>query len=201
MSFIENYVPKFICNTKDQFDWVQIINNIELQGGHPNFLLTGNVEEDQSVYKYFTDEKFLPTDNHDWGPAVVRAGYNWKTVRWTDYEMVEIDPDLVKKFGELVGAKYLRCFISKVEPGVAVAMHWDEGDVQYRTPTYMDKIYRYTCFIDRNNIGQTFLVDGHCFHNEEQGNIYEWGHYTNFHGSYNVSGFPHYIFHYLGYKE
>lgn len=200
-NFITDIDSIYVCNTASDINWSAIIDKILVDGGHPNFLSTGNLDEDQNIDEYFAEEKYLTSDIDNWEEHVERAGYNWKSIRWIDFEMVAIDPNLVRQFETIVGASCLRCFISKVDPGVAVSMHWDEGDVQYRTPDNIEQIYRYTCFINEPVVGQTLIVNGRCFHNEKFGNVYRWGHYTDFHGCYNISSEPQYLLHFLGYKK
>lgn len=182
-------IPKFICNTENFINWPLVIDRINASGGHPNCLV--GPEEDTG-------------DDHPQGSywdTLITAGYNWDEVTWIDFEVDIIDPELVIIFSKLVGAKTLRCFISKVDPGRCVAMHWDEGDVRYHNPQTKGNMYRYICFIKPAEIGQTLVVGDHCFHNVKYGDVFEWNHYTDFHATYNASLTPHYIFHFLGYKE
>ena len=183
-------MPKYIGNclmdrtTSGIIDWNAFLSTIDKTTDVvSNCLLRHDNDIDDSLPNYWFD--------------LIDAGYNWSNVKWTDYNL-DGTHEVVKKFSKLVNSKFIRCFVSKVDPGIGVPMHQDHGDEEYTSKFDRNKMSRYTCFIKEPSFGQTFIVDKHCFYNEEKHKIVKWNNFQNFHATFNVGYESHYIFHFLG---
>jgi hypothetical protein len=193
-------MPKFICNTNNFINWNNFIETIDYHGSvMPNFLFDVSKTIEENLVIEVPEGKGLPTDDYTSIENTTRSPFNWHSVNWTDYNLEH--SAIVDKISLYLEVNVLRSFVSKVDPGICVPLHWDIGDVQFRTKDNLDKIFRYTCFIRPPVAGQTFSVDQHCFYNEKEGNLYEWNHYTDVHSTFNASTEPHYIFHLVGEKK
>jgi hypothetical protein len=193
-------MPKFICDTNDMVDWDEFIATIEQQGEVvPNFLFDTSKTVEENLILELPEENFLPTDKRESISEIVKAPFDWTLVNWTDY-CLGFSP-VVRKISSYLNVKVLRAFATKVDSNICVPIHWDIGDVRFRTKNNLTRMVRYICFIHDTFPGQTFCVDQHCFHNEKQGSLYEWDHYTDFHSTFNGSDQPHYLFHLLGEKD
>lgn len=190
-------MPKFICNT--DIDWNLFIDELSKLESLPNFLYDVDCTLDDNLKDEFNDELYLESDPKDFNKKMLNAKYNWNTIKWTDYNLE--DEPIAELMSNLLSVKMLRCFVSKVDPGHIVAVHWDEGDVRFRSEADHDKMIRYVCFIKDMKPGQTFVVGDTCFYNEKQGAVYSWDKYTDFHSTANASTEPHYMFHLLGEKQ
>ena len=187
---------KYISNTKDLVDWDNFIDNIPVKYKISNELYNVAETLEENLKSEFADDYYLPTDPRGSNEKLLNVGYEWNKVSWTDYN-IEQDP-IAQKIANLLSVEIVRCFVSKVDPYVCVPRHWDEGDVRFRKKYNADKLKRFVCFVKDMLPGQTFIVGDKCFYNEEQGNVYEWNSYTDFHSTFNASNQPHFIFHLLG---
>lgn len=127
-----------------------------------------------------------------------QAGYDLNQIEWWDYYPGEhFDISIQEKFAEIVNADPMRVFISKVMPGHCVPYHWDVEDKEEEW-LLQGELIRYVCFIDKPRFAHVFILEDRCFYNIEQGTIYQWDHYKDFHAGTNAGEGPYYLFHFLG---
>jgi hypothetical protein len=174
---------KFICNTEHLINWDDLILNIEEEEVLPNLLARSNDDFDPTVSYHM---------------QLKNANINWSNVKWTDYNLENTKTDVVDKFSKLVNSRMLRCFISKIDPGVCVPTHWDEGDVRFYDSANKENFSRYICFIQDPAPGHMMVVENHCFHFMPKGAVYKWSNYTDFHSAANTGFKSYYLFHFLG---
>jgi hypothetical protein len=133
---------------------------------------------------------------------LVDAGYEKAgTVEWFNYYPGKhFDEDVVKQFSAWVGVDCVRAWISKINPGRYAPYHTDIDD---REEEYLaqGELVRFTAHPCVSVPGQVLMVEDMIFHMEEQGNVYRWGHYRNYHGGGNCSFKPKYLFNFLGVKK
>jgi hypothetical protein len=176
--------PKFICITDSLINWDDFLLNLHNEDLIPNCLARHDNDFNEQGEPY-----------HTW---LKNANYNWSNVKWTDYNLENTKTNVIEKFSNLVNSRMLRCFISKVDPGVAVATHWDEGDIKFYDVADKEKISRYTCFIQEPMPGHLFVVEDYCFYKVTKGSVYKWNNHKDFHSAANTGFQSHYIFHFLG---
>jgi hypothetical protein len=173
----------YICNTELIIDWEHFLLNLHQEEKLPNWLAKTPDELDNNVYYH---------------RLLKNANINWDNVNWTDYNLENSKTGIAEKFSKIVNSKMLRCFISKIDPGISVVTHWDEGDVKFYDKADVSKISRYTCFIQDPKPGHMFAVDSHCFYYMPKGVVYKWANHTDFHSAANTGFESYYLFHFLG---
>ena len=126
------------------------------------------------------------------------AGYNLDQIEWWDYYPGEhFDIEVQNKIEKLLNAHPKRVFISEVYPGRNVPYHWDVEDKEEEW-LKEGKLKRWVIFIDKPQFGHIMILENECFHNVEQGSVFEWDHYKSYHAGTNCGTEPYYLFHFLG---
>lgn len=174
---------ELIGNTGSLVDWDNFIANLNEADAKPTCMARSN------------DDFNLEVEFHRWLKA---ANINWSNVKWTDYNLEDTTTSIVEDFSKLVNSKMLRCFISKVDPGVCIPSHWDESDVKYYNIAKKENISRYVCFIQPPKAGHLLTVEDHCFYYVPQGSIYKWSNHFDFHSAANTGFESYYLFHFVG---
>lgn len=174
---------EFICNTESLIDWDTLLKNLDKEEILPNQLARSDDDFDSEILYH---------------ELLKSANINWSNVKWTDYNLENTKTDIVLKFSELVNSKMLRCFVSKVDPGVCVPTHWDEGDVRFYSEADKSRMSRYVCFIQDPKKGHFLEVEDHCFYLVPKGSVYKWSNYNDFHSAANTGFESYYLFHFLG---
>jgi len=126
------------------------------------------------------------------------AGYKLEDIIWHDYYPGEhFDIEIQNKFADIVNAEPRRVFVSDVAPGRNVPYHWDVEDKEEEWLAE-GELKRWVCFMDKPRWGSVLILEDECFHNVEQGAIYEWNHYRSYHAGTVVGKDNQYLFHFLG---
>ena len=126
------------------------------------------------------------------------AGYKLEDIYWHDYYPGEhFDIAIQTKFAEIVNAQPRRVFVSDVAPGRNVPYHWDVEDKEEEWLAE-GTLKRWVCFIDKPRWGSVLILEDECFHNVEQGAIYEWDNYRSYHAGTSCGEHNQYLFHFLG---
>ena len=108
------------------------------------------------------------------------AGYKLEDIVWHDYYPGEhFDIEIQNKFANVVNADPLRVFVSDVAPGRNVPYHWDVEDKEDEWLAE-GELKRWVCFMDKPRWGSVLILEDECFHNVEQGAIYEWDNYRSY---------------------
>jgi hypothetical protein len=178
----------FVGNCKT-IDWQNLIDQLESQEGD---LKAFGVDFYKNVDGRFNENIQLLAD----------AGYEQAgTAEWYNYyPTTHFSEDIVKKFETWTNTKCARAWLSKIKPGRYAPYHVDidDNEEQYLS---QGELVRYTCHPCKPEKGQVLIVDSMVFHLEDQGNVYRWGHYRNYHGGGNCSFKSKYLFNYLGIKK
>jgi len=176
---------KFVGNSSNLIDWPSLIEQLNFQEGR----FRGSDQED---------------DIHH-NPKVAalrklwqRAGYDGnKAVGWFDYDCPQ---DIVNKFADYVNVVPIGCWITSVRPGYIVPWHYDITDNEVEM---LEKgiIKRFTCHINKPAFGQVFILEGEVCYNREQGDVFEWDDWQQWHGGMNMGLEPKFLFNFLGYAK
>lgn len=189
---------KYVGNTGLNIDWDAVIKMC--QSRNDGDLNTVNTVVDRSEAEAVGDQKLLGYYRNVIG-TWEKAGYNLKQIYWYDYYPgIHFPQEVSERFAEIVGAKPLRVFISEVFPGVAVPYHWDVEDKEDQWIEQYGDLVRYVCCIDKPRYASVLLFDKEYLYFNNQGDIYQWNSYKDFHSAANGGEHPQYYFHFLGYK-
>jgi hypothetical protein len=184
-------MSKHIGSTNGLIDWDSIITSLVPRSGDYNSpsTVTDRVKDDPNVnLGYYKDIM------NTW----TTANYDFKNIEWWDYYPGEhFDISVQDAFASIVNATPRRVFISEVMPGRCVPYHWDVEDNEDEWLAQGDLV-RYVCFIDKPRFAHAFILKDDCFYNVEQGEIYQWEHYRDYHAGTNAGEGSYYLFHFLG---
>lgn len=189
----------YVGNTGNKIDWDEIIKLCQQQidSADKNTVIS---VVDRSEATASHDDKLLGYYRNiieTWK----QAGYNLEQIVWYDYYPgVHFPIEVQDIFSEIVQAIPLRVFISEVWPGHMVPYHWDVEDKEEEWLKLNGNLHRYVCCIDKPRYGSVLSFDDNCLYYNDQGDIYKWKNYKDFHSSANAGEFPSYYFHFLGYK-
>jgi hypothetical protein len=169
-------------------DWTPIIHTVlTSDGDHVSLQHTENIPVNN---KYFI-EIIKPLQ---------MANYDFNSVDWIDYYPGKhFEDSCTAEFEKLVDHKMCRAWVSRVDPGKTAPWHWDVDDNEDEY-LKMGQLKRWTCFITEPKIGHSLIVGDQIFFNQEQGSIYEWPNYREWHCAANCGFEPQLLFHFLGFK-
>jgi len=140
------------------------------------------------------------------GPKIIELGNYWKDAGYLDNDSVEyinyfpkqhFDILYVEKLNELLKTNPVRVWISSIKPGKCVPWHYD---IEEKEDEYLKlgKVARYSIFIDKPTVGKIFILQHDVFHMIEQGNIYKWKNWKDYHLGFNCGNSTKYLLHYIG---
>jgi hypothetical protein len=185
----------FVGNFKEYIDCDQLV--LTLRSSKGDRRTTDNpygnaLEPDEEILKAKSQMKKQWED----------AGYmSSDSVEWINfYPGTHFDQDIVKNFSDLVNADPYNIWISSMTPGKCVPWHWDIiKDYQ----TYKDdtRMVRYTFFIDKPQIGKVFILNDETFHMIEQGSVYKWTKWDEWHLGFNCGHDQKFLFHFIGFSR
>jgi hypothetical protein len=129
------------------------------------------------------------------------AGYDKSnSVEWINfYPTIHYDNSVTTDFEQYCGHKHIRSWISKICPGKSAPFHQDIDD-NLDEYVAQGELIRYSCFISKPNPGALFILDEKVFHKEPQGNVWQWGHYLDWHAGTNCGFYDKFMYHYIGLK-
>jgi hypothetical protein len=85
-------------------------------------------------------------------------------------------------------------------PGKCVPWHWDiikDYDKHKNDP----RMVRYSFFIDRPEIGQAFVLNDESYHMIEQGSVFKWKKWDEWHLGFNCGLKQKFMFHLIGFDN
>lgn len=189
---------EYLGNTGNKIDWDNIIKLCQARSDGDKNTVTSVV--DRSEATAIGDEKLLESYRGVIG-IWEKAGYNLEEIYWYDYYPgVHFPQEVCDIFSDIVQAKPLRVFVSEVFPGCIVPYHWDIEDKEDEWLSQYGILHRYICCIDKPRMGSVLTFDKEYLYCNEQGSIYKWDHYKDYHSAANSSEYKQYYFHFLGYK-
>jgi hypothetical protein len=186
---------KYIGNFKDIIDCDRLMESLKTVDGDirtpENPYSTKTVLSDR-----LTIEKLKMRDM--W----TDAGYSTSdSVEWINfYPDVHFDIEVVNAFSRQVNATPHNVWISSMKPGKCVPWHWDILN-DYEKHEHDQTIVRYSFFIDKPQVGKIFVLNDEAYHNIEQGSVYEWNTWDEWHLGFNCGLTQKYLFHFIGFKN
>lgn len=190
---MKNY--SFVTNLNRIFDFDQLIENIKnIKGEWRNFKTPYGDNVSNSFQHPVIGSK--SKEMHD----------NWKKWGYVDNDSIEyiqyfpgthFDKSYSEKFGKLLNTLPLKCWISSIPPGKCIPWHYD---IEKKEDEFikLGTIERYTVFIDKPEIGKIFILNDEVFHLIEQGSVYKWHNWKEYHLGFNCSSSIKFLMHYIG---
>lgn len=173
-------------NTQELIDWDTIIDSIKSKPGRRLSVSDGVFERNEQMRGLVK----LWTDNN----------LNLDSMLWINYYPdIDFDSKIIDIFSDFVGAKFIRAWISRVDPGYYVGYHTDYDD-HMDDYLKLGNLVRYTCCMNKPNLGQVTMIKDDYLVSQAQGNVYRWDHYTDWHASSNFGLSPKFQFNFLGYN-
>jgi hypothetical protein len=130
------------------------------------------------------------------------AGYtNSSSVEWINFYLgIHFDTAIVDLFSKQVNARPRNVWVSSMAPGKCIPTHWDiiHSYEQYENDP---SVVRYSFFIDKPQIGKVFILKDEVYHNIEQGSVYQWNKWDEWHQGFNGGLTQKFMFHYIGFKN
>lgn len=182
---------KFIGNTNQIINWQEIINDLEKQ--EPAYI-GPRLEQGNVIGIGEIADK--------WNKAGLVTVKNGGSVGWDMFSPgINFDKSIIDTFADYVGCDYTCAWVSRVNPGKMVAWHWDinENEEQYREDGI--ELLRFSCHMNKHDVGQVLVVEEHCVYNPNQGDTYQWPSRMSWHGSANFGFTPKYLFNFYGPKR
>lgn len=178
---------KFITNTSTIINWDTVISEIVDKPGR-------KITADKSCWNF---DKPGYKEVYDLWTA---HNLNTDSMQWINYYPGnDFNYSVVEKFSDIVNAQVARAWVSRVNPGCYVGLHWDVDDNEQEYLQLGDLV-RFTCHINKPATGQVVIVEDQYLYDQEQGNVYQWGSYKDWHSSFNCSLHPKFQFNFLGYR-
>ena len=186
-------MPKYFGTTEGIIDWDPIVEICKQSNDGDENTVTSVVDRSEAEAEGPLLQSYRSIID-TWKDA----GYKLEDIIWHDYYPGEhFDIEVQNKFADIVNADPRRVFVSDVAPGRNVPYHWDVEDKEEEWLAE-GELKRWVCFMDKPRWGSVLILEDECFHNVEQGAVYEWDHYRSYHAG-TVAGQHHqYLFHFLG---
>jgi len=185
----------YVSNFKDHIDCDSLISQLLLIDGDMRTTENpyGNpVNEGDSLY----EAKIAMRDIWE------SAGYmKSDSVEWINYYPgSHFDSSVVEKFSNLTNSIPYNVWISSMMPGKCVPWHWDiikDYNIYKDDP----RMVRYTLFLDQPKIGSVFVLNDEAYHMIEQGSVFKWVKWDEWHLGFNCGLTQKFLFHYIGFSK
>lgn len=187
---------EYIDNFLEQIDCNSLIEKIKLEQGDKRSIL-GVKENVTWVSPDYNDAKRQMYETWE------KAGYakDGGSVEWINlYGGIHFDYDIVLKFSELVDATSHSCWVSQMPVGKCAPWHWDVNK-DYDLIKDNPKMVRYSFFIDKPEPGKVFVINDEAHHMREQGSVYKWKKWDDWHLGFNCGLSEKFLFHFIGYSN
>lgn len=130
------------------------------------------------------------------------AGYvGSSSVEWLNYYPGRhFDQSVVSKFSELVNAEPYNVWVSSMMPGKLVPWHWDiihDYQVHRKNPN----VVRYSMFLEKPQIGKVFFLNDEAYHMIDQGEVFKWIKWDEWHLGFNGGMTQKFMFHFIGFNR
>lgn len=183
-TYVDNFKEKFNCN--------QFLKDISQH--------SGDLRSPENPYgeKAELDEE-LKKAKQKMKEGWEKAGYlNNGAVQWINfYAGQHYDHSYVDKFADLVNADPINTWVSTIPVGRCVPWHWDIIG-NYNEYKNDDRMVRYSLFLDEPKVGHLFVLGTQAFHFVEQGAVYKWHKWDEWHLGANAGFETKHMFHFIG---
>ena len=182
----------YIDNFKEKLNCIQFLKDISEHHGDlrsPENPYGENAELDQELLRAKQEMR------EGWE----RAGYlSNGAVQWINfYAGQHYNKSYVDTFADLVNADPINTWVSTIPVGKCVPWHWDII-ADYQTLRHNPKMVRYSLFLDEPQVGQIFVLKDQAFHFVEQGAVYKWHKWDEWHLGVNAGFNTKHMFHFIG---
>lgn len=177
---------KFIGNSSEAINWPEVVSELQKQSGR----VRGNEQKDDIHHNPKVAELKRVWEE---------AGYDETnpSIGWIDYDIPE---EIVAKFAEWLNVNPIGAWVTSVPPGYCVPWHADFTDDE-AVLLEGGEVLRFTCHICEPKWGQVLVLEDHVFHMEEQGNVYQWTDWQDWHGGMNMGLTPKFLFNFMAYAK
>lgn len=183
----------YIGNCGTYFDCDSLISSLKDQEGQPRN--SKNPYSNKTLFEHPIYSKHINEIADIWK----KSGYlNNDSVEYFNfYPGQHFDKKFVDILADKLNLIPCNCWISSMKPGKCVPQHWD---IELKEEEYkkIGNIVRYTIFIDRPQIGQIFILKDEAFHMIDQGSVYKWTNWKEWHSGFNCGLEQKYLFHLIG---
>lgn len=183
----------FIGNNNQHMDWQVLVDLLEKTTPRDR----GNEQEDDIHIGNPKVEKLIKI----WE----RAGYHKDNAaaKWIDYLPFEhFSMEWVEKFSDWIGYQPAGAWVSAVPPGYIVPWHPDykmpDQETEWLSKGHLE---HFTCYICKPKFGQVSIIENHAIYMAQQGDVYRWDDWQNWHGGLNMGLETKYMFNFFGWKN
>jgi hypothetical protein len=183
---------KYIGNCSAIINCNELCAEIKIEDGHfktaaSPYSLDINLSDDLkeeaiSMYEKWKSEGYIDSD----------------VVEWINfYPKKNFRIEHINKLATFLQLTPKNVWISSIKPGKCVPWHWD---IESNASAWMEEgnLVRYTVFIDRPKVGHILIVQKDIFHMIEQGSIYRWNTWNDYHIGVNIGFGQKYVLHIVG---
>lgn len=183
----ENY-----SRTKKDFNCTALVKELDVDNGHYK---TASAPYGDEVELSNSIKESVDHMVQQWQSG---GYFDNNAVEWINfYPGKHFSESYVSQLAEQLAVTPKNVWISAIRPGKCVPYHWD---IETEADKWAEegRLVRYTVFLDQGNIGQIFIVGDKCFHLVEQGTIYRWNKWDEYHLGFNCSFDVKYVMHIVG---
>lgn len=177
----------FFLSTYNKIDWQKLIDSLNSQDGK-------SITTDPNIWNL--DTSGYSEIYQMWE----KANFNAAAIKWTNYYTDVHYPTsvILELQSNLKLSGVHRSWISRVDPGYYAPWHWDVDDNEKSYLKYGEP-KRFSIMIGKSSPGQIFIIGKDYLFNYEQGSIFQWKNYKEWHCGINASMNPKYMLHLLAY--
>lgn len=185
----------YIGNFNDIIDCSALVEKLRTQQGDKRDV------ENYSSSKAENSERIL-NEKQKIANMWISGGYiESNAAEWTNfYPGVHFELEIVEKFSNRVNADPYNIWVSSMCPGKCIPLHWDIIK-DYEKYEKDPRVVRYSFFIDKPQIGKAFILNDEVYHNIEQGSVYKWNKWDEWHAGFNCGLSQKFLFHYIGFNR
>lgn len=121
--------------------------------------------------------------------------YNTESIEWTNYFPRK---ELIDVFSKIVGLEPWMVWFSKIRPGKMAPWHVDAHSKIDDLLAIGDP-KRFTCYVQDPHYAHVSVVEDHCVHLPNKGDIYQWPSYESWHCGVNAGLSDKFMFNYWGF--
>lgn len=183
----------YVGNTNNIVNWDEIIKNLD----------SGVIRSPSAIWKDKSsfDNSPVAKEYLNILQTWKDAGYDIEKVYWTDYyPFNNYTPKVDTAVCKFLDISLRRSWISRVDPGRVAPWHYDVED-RISDWQKSGEVVRYTIFIDKPKWGCVFVLEKTPFYNINQGEVYEWNSWNQYHGAASCGGEEQYLYHIIGVKN
>jgi hypothetical protein len=187
---------EYLGNCSDIVDWDQFINQLEKIEPMIGYQYDENRAESQDI-----TVKEIASAWATAGYPMTNTSSNSPLAWEAWYSGVHFDQTIQDKICDLLGITPIDVsMVTRLIPGRFAPWHWDirNSETIERFSSYGKPIIRVHIHMTRPQPGHVFVIGNHCFYNEEQGSMYKWVNWQDYHAGANCGLGAKYQFSIIG---